>query len=259
MRFWPLSHWLQQAPSLVVCHLERSLNMMIRFFGQPQFTTADHTIKGYELFLRESIDHKWVFPDDFKEFTAYETANLLVQTIRPMPKTIKSVAFNLDPDQFVDPAYQTYLPKVQEQIAPIQLCVELTEHPCAPKVPNVQLVKAAQGFKNNHLSVVLDDVGTGNNTPPFAELLDSTLTEYKFAIQNFRNKREPDEIVKKLAYWHKMADDEDKRFIIEGFENKNELKLLNDYPADLIQGYYLDRPGLMLADDAVKLPHHRAS
>lgn len=233
--------------------------MMIRFFGQPQFTATDHTIKGYELFLRESVDHKWVFPDDFKAFTAYETANLLVQTIRPMPKTVTSVAFNLDPDQFIDPAYQTYLPKVQELIAPVRLFVELTEHPCAPKIANAKLVEAAEGFKANHLYVVLDDVGTGNNTPPFAELLENNLAEYKFAMQNFRESHDPNEITKKLAYWHKMADDEHKWFVIEGFETKDELKLLKDYPADLIQGYYLDRPGLLPADDQVILPHHRAS
>ncbi len=237
--------------------LERSLDMMIRFFGQPQFTANDYTIEGYELFLRERVDHQWVFPDDFKEFTAYETANLLVQTIRAMPRNIKFVSFNLDPDQFVDPAYQTYLPRVQEQILPLQLCVELTEHPCAPRVPNAQLVVAAEGFKSHQLAVVLDDVGTGNNTPPFAELLASSLAEYKFAIQNFRNAHEPSEIVKKLSYWHKLADIAHKRFVIEGFESKDDLTLLKDYSADLVQGYYLGRPKLMSTDSALVLPHYQ--
>ena len=159
---------------------------MIRFWGQDKYSQRE--LIGYELFLREYNDGQWRFPADFGKFTASEFAQTLVDTIGALPAGIQLVSINLDQPQFIDPQYINQLGVAQRACPDTLIIVELTERPY--NVPIAQLVTAAAAYQDLGLWVCLDDVGTGANQVDLVEALAPHVKEYKFALQNFHNKRD---------------------------------------------------------------------
>ncbi|WP_155287609.1 EAL domain-containing protein [Lacticaseibacillus zhaodongensis] len=219
---------------------------MLRFYGQPKFN-LDKTDKepvGYELFIREQRGENWVLPDDFTASTPEQIADLLMRTIAMLPEHVQLVSFNLEQCQFIDPAFTKAIAKVQATTN-VEIFTELTER-TDPNVTNDQLYAAAQRFHAAHLLVCMDDVGTGDNTPELVVALDDFIDEYKFALQNFRPFNHISEIKETIDYWYDMAEKHHKMLAIEGIETAEDLATIQeDYPCNLIQGYYTGRPFLM--------------
>lgn len=114
--------------------------------------------------------------------------------------------------------------QVQKQCEPVEVVIELTEH--HHNISIAKLAVAAQQYQNAHLWVCLDDVGTGDNTATLAEQLDPYITEYKFALQNFRQHTDFSTIISPLLqFWRKFAEIHHKFFAIEGFENVTEIAI----------------------------------
>jgi len=199
---------------------------MIRFFGQPKYSTANDTL-GYEFFIRQYHQGNWVFPQNFNQFSAQQIRDLAIASIKALPKNVALVSINLDQIQFIRPDFIAGMTQVQKACYPVEVVIELTERP--QKVPLSDLIDAARQYQANQLWVCLDDVGTGDNTIRLANALDPYVTEYKFALQNFRQ----------------YAQIHHKFFAIEGFETKAELSIGSHYHADVMQGYYLGRPQLI--------------
>ncbi|WP_412989416.1 EAL domain-containing protein [Pediococcus siamensis] len=215
---------------------------MLRFWGQPQFYRKSLDPVGYELFLREGFTDNWNIPTDFGKFTVDQISGLLIRTVPMLPKSIHNISLNLDIDQFVDPEYQRVLLKVKRQIGHVRLAIELTEHASDTAIPNIQLLASARTFAHGHLHVILDGVGSGENQLDRVELLNPFVHEYKFAVQNFRPHSNLKEILPSLTFWHTLAHKNHKLFTIEGIESKEDLLILSDYQADMLQGYDLGRP-----------------
>lgn len=219
---------------------------VIRFFGQPKYSVLTQQLVGYEFFIREQQEQCWVLPEDFSVFNAQQVTTLLAATLQVLPQTLTLVSFNLDQAQFIDPEYCQRLVAVQAQ-TPIHIYIELTERSGAPQqsVSIQQLVQAAKRYHDAGLRVCLDDVGSGENTLQLVNALSDYTDEYKFALQNFRQDYTWPEVEAKLAKWSQLAQQQHKFFAIEGFEAADELKLAQQYHAQLTQGYYLGRPKLL--------------
>ena len=218
---------------------------MIRFFGQPKYHHLQPTeLVGYELLLREWQSGHWVVPTDFHRYSSQEITRLLQQTLPALPATLALTSFNLNQTQFVDPHFLAALVDLAKMLPhPEHLMVELTEHD--EHVSAAELVAAAQRYANAGLRLCLDDVSTGANQPPLAKRLSPYLSEYKFALQNFRAGDDARDPMPLLRQWHDRAVQEGKLFAIEGFEETADLDIAVQYQPDVLQGYYFGRPALL--------------
>lgn len=219
---------------------------MFRFFGQPKFDlNPDHPwAVGYELFVREFVDGRWVLPKDFSKLTAETIEALLDEIVQVLPAHIGLVSFNLEQDQFVDPVYLQMVQRVEKRCH-IRLFVELTER-LAPGVQEADLISAAKRFYDAGILVCIDDVGTGQNTPKMVQAMNESIAEYKFALQNFRPFASLDDVAPQLNFWYSMAKRHGKMLAIEGLETQAELdRICREYPCDIVQGYLLGKPALL--------------
>lgn len=219
---------------------------MIKFLGQPIYDVASGKRYGYELFIREEINHELVMPVDFSRYGATEITQLLAKTVRHLSEDIQMLAFNLDERQFIDHHFLQPLVKLQRQTS-VKICIELTERLGAGEAPVAarQLVDAARSYQRAGLHVCLDDVGTGNNTAALVGLLLPYVVECKFALQNVRNWETCDQIKTELHFWRALAAKQHIQFALEGIETQPDLKWVQVFAPDLVQGYYFGMPGEM--------------
>lgn len=218
---------------------------MYTFYGQPKFALADSkTAIGYELFIREYQGDQWTLPDSFDAITSATIETLLNKTIQTLPPTTTLLSFNLEQNQFVDPEFADMVARIQATTN-INIYTELTERK-NPDVTDDQLLEAAKRFERLGLLVCIDDVGTAYNTPHLVGKLDDYVDEYKFALQNLRPFKTIHAVVPEIKYWYAKASQLCKTLVIEGIETQEELEFLKQhFPCDIVQGYYLGRPGLM--------------
>lgn len=216
---------------------------MYQFFGQRRFTkTSDgFASTGYELFLRERTLTGWRVPADFSVITYKEFAKSLWATLSRMPKCVQQISFNLEPRQFIDEDFLQSIVSVAREFN-FNMSVELVERRTAD-VSLDMLVKYAQRYQANGLSVCIDDVGTGTNTLELVNRLNPYVDEYKYAIQNVRDTKPFVQIIYESRVWQYRARQAGKKFTLEGIENAFELKEAADrYHCDYFQGFYLSQP-----------------
>lgn len=215
---------------------------MLRFWGQPKY--ADQEWFADELFLREYDGDQWRFPRAFGRFDGGTVASLLQATIQTLPANIQMVSLNLDQPEFVRADYLAALPRLQAACPDMQICVELTERPHG--VATAALVAAAEVYQAAGLWACIDDVGTGANTIGLVQALAPYVHEYKFALQNFHDKKDFITLVSPLLqFWREQAEISNHFFAIEGFEVKSDLVIAANYHPDIMQGYYFGRPTLL--------------
>lgn len=219
---------------------------MFRFFGQPKFDLVPgHKAPiGYELFIREWQDERWVLPEDFSALTDTLIESLLDKVLEVMPASVTMVSFNLEQDQFIAPEFMAMCQRVQAR-TDLKLFIELTER-LADGVSEAQLVAAAKRYSDAGLLVCVDDFGTGQNTPEMVKAMNDSVAEYKFALQNFRPFADLEAIKPELDFWYDMAQREHKWLAIEGIETQAELdQIRREYPCDVVQGYLMGKPALI--------------
>jgi EAL domain-containing protein (putative c-di-GMP-specific phosphodiesterase class I) len=154
------------------------------------------------------------------------------------------VSINLDQPEFIDSSYIEELGRAQRVCSDMQIVVELTERPAGATI--TQLIDAASAYKLQDLWVCLDDVGTGANQIDLVQAMSPYVMEYKFALQNYHNKRDFATLVSpQLQFWREQAEINNVFFVIEGFETETDLKVAANYHAEIVQGYYYARPHLI--------------
>ncbi len=216
---------------------------MIRYFGQAQYSPK-RMLLGYELFLREYVGGQWRFPKNLRQYHAQEITSLAEQTIATLEPAARVVSINLDQDQFVDANFIEAFIKIAHTFPERYVVVELTEYDC--HVAREDLRLATIRYSQGGVYVCLDDVGSGENDEAMATLLDDYVSEYKFALQNFREEDGTvNQLLSQLAAWGRRAKQNDKGFVVEGIENERNLLIVDQYTPDLIQGYLFAKPILL--------------
>ncbi len=220
---------------------------MLRFFGQPIFraTDYDNLPVSYELLIREqnSSDEAWHLPADFSAITVDELEPLLVATINAMPDYIERVGYNLEVDQFVNPAFIDMATRVQHRVR-VHMITEITERP-NPNVSADELFEAARVYTKRGLAIVIDDVGIADNSLLRINLLRDFTEGYKFALQNLRPFTNVSCIKDTADMWGKLIS-HDKLFAFEGIETKEEAEAVaTSCPYSFVQGYFFGKPALL--------------
>jgi EAL domain-containing protein (putative c-di-GMP-specific phosphodiesterase class I) len=204
---------------------------MLRFLGQPKFHLQDATGTpiGYELFVREYRNGRWVLPCDFNALTAAQMTELLADSIAALPKDLEMISFNLEQSQFIRSEFTDMVATLQTTTN-IHIYTELTER-ADPNVADTDIVAAARRFHALGLLVCIDDVGTDAHSPALVEKLNPYVDEYKFALQNFRPFKQIAEINDLVTFWHNMSVRHGKVLAIEGIESQTDLDdIRRDYP-----------------------------
>ena len=218
---------------------------MLKFFGQGIYHTATRELYGYELFLRQEVNHTYKVPDDFGRFSPKEVTELLGRTVHQL-KEGQIVAINLDERQFIDERYANLLREVQRSTK-MRLYVELTERlGSGDGAVNVAtLTQAAQRFVAYGILVSVDDVGTDQNQSQLVEAMLPFVTKIKYAIQNVRQQKSTEAIKLEIEKWLAVAHEHQIQFALEGLESVADEDYIQQYQPDLVQGYYFDRPHLL--------------
>lgn len=228
---------------------------MLRFWGQPKY--ADQEMFAYELFLREYSGAQWRFPR-FSALDATAVIDLLIATVRSVAGEVQMVSINLDQPEFVRADYQRECARAQRACPGVQLCVELTERPYGVAV--AALAAAAAAYQQAGLWVCIDDVGTGANDPELVHALAPSVTEVKFALQNFHDQKDfITRVSPVLQFWREQASVAGVFFAIEGFETAADLTIAANYQPDIMQGYYFGRPHLIQLGGGKEASGHVAS
>lgn len=216
---------------------------MIRYFGQAQYSPK-RILMGYELFLRERVAQQWRFPANLRQYGARELTQLAQATIAVLEPAAKIVSINLDQDQFIDPDFVQMFAQLAAQFPERIIVVELTEHECGGAL--AALRQAARQYVQHHVYVCLDDVGSGANGSTMASVLNEFVTEYKFALQNFSERDgSVADLLPQLATWAQRAKQDKKEFVVEGIETTRNLKIVEQFTPNLIQGYLFAKPVLI--------------
>ncbi|HIW71523.1 MAG TPA: EAL domain-containing protein [Candidatus Levilactobacillus faecigallinarum] len=221
---------------------------MYRYFLQPQLDASNNSLIGYELLIRQQVDGKWVLPHDFASIPIDVQADLIRRTAQKLLLKIGSVSFNTNQSQFIDNTIAQAILEAQKHIYPINLVLEVTEEITDKAVTDQQIIDQVHFFDKHGIQLSLDDIGTGINTYDHIKPILPYASEIKFAMQNFRQEGRADEIPEQLAFWKKVADDQNLRLILEGVEDEAEHEMANDLGIDFRQGWFYGKPHLFKLD-----------
>lgn len=217
---------------------------MYRYFIQPQLNAFTNSLIGYEMLIRKYADGRWQLPKDFASIPIEDQVPVMAQTAKELSLKIKSVSFNLNRTQFIDPEMSAALIAAQKAIFPVNLIVEVTEEAADKNVTIAQLKRQIRHFATHGIQFSLDDVGTGINTFDHISSLLTLASEVKFAMQNYRRAHMTDKIHDDLSFWQQIAKKEKLRLIVEGIEDEDDNHMLNDMDVTYRQGYYYGQPHL---------------
>ncbi|QGQ99095.1 EAL domain-containing protein [Paenibacillus psychroresistens] len=238
---------------LIEKHLKKAIeNNEFTLYYQPQINQLTSKIIGLESLIRwENPELGFVMPGEFipiaeESDLIIDIGNWVLREACHFNKQLQldgvpplRIAVNLSTKQFLDPALKDNIKMILEesQLDPQYLELEITES----MTIEVEIsIRTLRSLKKLGLSIAMDDFGTG-----YSSL--SNLKEFPIDIlkidQSFVNGMTSSlvnsSIVKTIIAMSKSLDLD---VIAEGVEDKETLKMLNEYGCSIVQGYYFSRP-----------------
>lgn len=174
---------------------------------------------------------KWIIDQVLQYLNAWEARGL---------HTIEKVHVNVSYIQLQDDALVDYtVDKLKEyHIAPERLVLELTESCRIGRID--ELTQRLQKFKDQGISIALDDFGTGyaslavlKDIPTDIVKLDHTMIRSVVGTEKER---------KLIEFIISFCNNVGIIVCVEGVENTTIMGIVNDAGAELLQGYYFDKP-----------------
>lgn len=215
--------------------------MKYSFFVQPQIN-QNNSIFGYEVLLRKETNGNWTLPKNFTELSIAQQVKLVEQTAEILKRKFtdhKTLSFNLNQQQADDPATIKELIHLKKKIAPIGLNIELTE-----AISLEHLQEISRQLHQNHIPLVIDDVGTGSNTFENIQAALPYVDKIKLAMQNLRSLNQADQIPDYLAFWAAQAKKYCLDTVLEGVEDVKDQLLAQRYHINIQQGYLYGKPAM---------------
>lgn len=209
------------------------------FFTQ-RIADAKGETWAYELLLR-CYDYgrkEWIIPRQFNIDPVLQVA--LIKQLLP-ELSPKRATINLTRQQFENPQTPVILEEFLQSpaAAGLELIVEL------PGVPNLKTLQTwVDRYHAAGTKVFIDDVGSDNQYDEVQSAL-GYVDGMKYAIQNLREAHDVSNLEARLAFWANLARTRNLTFIVEGVENKQDVKWAEEtFGAKYLQGYYFGRPEL---------------
>ncbi|WP_211089325.1 MULTISPECIES: EAL domain-containing protein [Lactobacillaceae] len=221
------------------------MEIIYRYFVQPQIDTATKTIFGYELLMKQLTPDGWRLPASFSAIDPQIIADLLVDTTKVLSLKVRYCSVNVSREQLMTTPIANAIIKSQEQLYPTKLVVELTEDDGPQQYTMAELLPQLKRFIDQGMELSLDDVGTGDNYFRDVQELLPLASEIKFALQNFNRDFKDPHILQKLHFWHAISAEYNLRLVLEGIEDQADNRLSKKLGIRLKQGYYFSKPQLL--------------
>lgn len=190
-----------------------------------------------ELLLRAFDRNQWRLPDSFEIATTTQIS-LIKRVLNH--SHVPSVTVNLTAKQFSDATiardfvhFKRHEPRLKEFV------IEIMDAPDLQTVKQITEIYRAEGIK-----IYLDDVGSDNSYELVLHMF-AYIDGIKFAMQNLRKTNDAQQLLERIDFWKKIADDHHLEFILEGVENQEESEYAFKQSGIFRQqGYYFGKPAL---------------
>lgn len=229
---------------------------------QPQYEIASNRIRAFEALLRwNSPEHGFVSPADFigiaessglivplGEWVLNEACDFIKHVIDMGHENI-SISVNVSVIQLMQEDFLSMVDGVLKNkgLKPSYLELEITE---SVLIENIDLnMKKIKELRELGVKISLDDFGTGYSSLTYLrELPIDVLKIDKSFIDNILSTGEKSGLAGSII---SLAHDLGLEVVAEGVENEEQLKYLEWYNCDVVQGYLFSRP--LPGEKAMKL------
>lgn len=220
---------------------------------QPQFTTLDHTIRGFEALIRwDSPHYGRVSPLDFIPLT--EEMGLIIgigewvlltacHAFKELEDRFNQdlyISVNISTVQVKDKNFVNTIKKVlhETQMNPEHLELEITESLFIDNIENT--IEILNELKALNIRIALDDFGTGFSSLSYLRRLPiDTLKIDKSFIDDLTGEGASSRIVGDII---SLGHNLDAAIVAEGIENSIQFEYLKHNKCDCIQGFMFGKP-----------------
>lgn len=220
---------------------------------QPQLTTKDKKVYGFEALLRwQHPERGMISPDDFipiLENSAYmiELGYWIIRRCFELSVLLRKnglkdtrIAINLSAGQFADQNLPVFMHDLLTEYSLPASCfeLELTEQTLVKDV--VHTIKMMETLKEMGFSFAIDDFGTGYSSLAYLKQMpvDVIKIDKSFIFGMLENHSDYQIIMSTIA----MVKNLGLIVVAEGVETSAQLRSLIQNDCDLIQGYYFSKP-----------------
>ena len=150
------------------------------------------------------------------------------------------ISFNISAQSLSDGEFTSRLRGwlIEYDISPSHLQVEITEHSLiSEKTVSIDIINTIKSFG---VGVALDDFGTGHSSLEYIK--DLPICALKIDRGFISDVHEDQAKLELLGHIIKMGQSLNLQVIAEGVESEHELKVLQSYNCDLVQGYLFYKP-----------------
>jgi len=214
------------------------------FHLQPYFRTKDLKIAGFESLVRIKMNNKIIYPNEFIEVLenspfVYQFRKMALAKIKEYINELNiPISVNLSANDLEDNELLNDIKKTVKDIKN-SLTIEITERAIVKDLSkSTQVLNALKQIINIKLS--MDDFGTGYSS--LSSLKDLPFDVVKIDISFIRgivDNKKMQSVVKNII---NLVKDLGLKTVAEGVETNVQLKLLEEFGVDYIQGYLLSKP-----------------
>ena len=220
---------------------------------QPQFTTEDKKLRGFETLIRcRKPDCTIVSPADFIPFA--EKSNLIMKiddfVLRTAMKEFKPIVENMENDFIISinisaktmgsKDFITRIKKIIDEVAfpADNLELEITEYSFAESMETS--ISNIKELRKMGIHIALDDFGTGyTSIKQLMTLPINILKVDKSLIDDIENSHSMLDVVDSVIYMGHVMNCE---VVSEGVEKESQLEILREHKCDYIQGFVWGKP-----------------
>ncbi|GAB6074805.1 EAL domain-containing protein [Nautilia lithotrophica] len=208
---------------------------------QPYVESKTFKIAGAETLLRIKHNNEIIYPNTFIDFA--ENSGYIKEIEKIMfPKYLKylkeieiPLSFNISGKSLTD---QNHIKEMFENVNNQPIIIELTEREIAG---NIEYTKEIfKFFKEKNFKLSIDDFGTGYSSLTYLKDLPADFLKIDMSfIRNIESSEKDLAIVETIInFAHKF----NLKTIAEGVETENQVKILQKFNCDYLQGFYFAKP-----------------
>ena len=213
------------------------------FHYQPYFSQKEFKLAGAECLVRIKDGEKIYFPNTFIDFleksefiTEFEDI-LIKNAVEKIKQWGIKISINISGRSFLDKYFYKKFENIPQDIRQ-NMILEVTERELLRDIKLAQ--HNIQNLKKLGLSIAIDDFGTGYSS--FSYLKDLQIDILKIDISFIRDmlkgKSEQAIVETIIQLAHRLG----MKTLAEGVEEKEQIKMLQNFGCDYLQGYYFQKP-----------------